>query len=152
MSREGCRQGFRLGYLYPFPVPRYPVSTRQALATFLFLSAVLFTTGCTSGIPPPPGNTGIPTGVHTTGIWVSVSSGNPWEGTVVVDGRTSTASGHGPSWIDISDDADFVTVRATKLDGSASRLEAGIWENGLLVAGGETVLPNGTVQVVHRFE
>lgn len=103
----------------------------------------------TTVIPATPAPIASPTEVPvpSNGTWVRISYAGNYAGTIRAEGRIIEVSSSGTTFYKVPAHDTLIEAAIGKLDGSAEKIEVGIYDRGTLVSKGETNKPSGIAEV-----
>ncbi len=94
---------------------------------------------------PPPGPTQVP--IPPSGVYVRVFYPGTFSGVIGTPGNTFNVNDSGDQLYTISTTDGIVSVSVQKKDGSAGKITAEVYKNGVMVKSSSTTTPRGTVEI-----
>jgi hypothetical protein len=120
-----------------------PVKTNLATSQATPRPTTIRTTTVTTAVSPRPTQALIP----STGVWVRVTYPGTYTGLVGTPGNLKEVTDTGDHLYSISTTDGIVSISVQKKDGSADRILAEVYKNGIMVKNSSTVTPRGIIEI-----
>jgi hypothetical protein len=98
-------------------------------------------------VTPAPGASVPPIAIPTDGVWIQVSYPGNFSGYIGAQGRQIEVNSSGTQFYQVPVHDAMIEGSIEKKDGSADKIEVGIYNGGTLIAKSETKKPQGVVDI-----